>query len=247
MSQIFTEYTEDAATKGRQSESKTEWLKTEQGENFFRIMPPLQGMSEPWVTVFQHFHKLPNGKIFVFNCPQRMLNKPCPTCMKKSKLEGATDAASIKEMENCKVSSRNIAFAIDRDNPEAGIRAFGFGATIKDRLRYFRDKLKKDFTNLQTGFDVVIDKTGEGLGTKYQVDTGAQGPVVESGSMKAFNRWAEDLPDLRDFQKVLEFDEIVNKASHLLGATPAPNQLMESTETVEDSIATVDANDDIPF
>lgn len=250
MSQIFTDYTADAATKGRQSESKTEWLKPELGENLFRILPPLKGMAEPWVTVHQHFHKT-NGKIFVFNCPTRMANQRCPTCEQKTRLEKAGDTASLKKAEECKVSTRNFAFAIDRENPDAGIRVFGFGATIKERFRNFRDKQKKDFTDLKEGFDVLIDKSGEGLNTKYQVDTASQCPVVEEGSMKAFNKWAGELPSLTDFMKVMEFDDIVNKAALVLGVTPPQqaNQLAAAAETVEDDIGDVDSDEDdnIPF
>ena len=148
MSQLeqFGTYTQEAASKARSEEATAGWLKMAGGTNVVRILPPKAGMREPWISIHQHFIKTPGGGQIVFNCPRRMSNERCPACEKADRLKAAGDAASEKEAKDYNPSQRNICFAVDRDNPDNGVQMFPFGATIKKRLRHFREKLKKDFT-----------------------------------------------------------------------------------------------------
>jgi hypothetical protein len=245
MSQLeqFGSYTKEAATKARASESTAGWMKMKQGTNIVRILPPLKGMTEPWVTIYQHFIKVPGAKQVVFNCPRRMENKRCPACEKGDRLKATGNPADEKAARDFWASQRMISFAIDRDEMDKGIQLFPFGATIKGRLRHFREKLGKDFTDLNDGFDIVIERMGQGLSTEYQTDLGEQCPVV--GDMSQLESWAADLPDLQSFAKVLSYDAIVEKfataGSSVGGSAPRPAL---STGSVQDSENEVDDGSD---
>lgn len=223
MSQLekFGSYTKEAAAKARQEESSAGWLKMKSGTNVIRILPPMVGMTEPWVTIYQHFIKVPGGGQVVFNCPRRMENKRCPACEKGDRLKATGNPADEKAARDFWASQRNIAFAIDRDDPDAGIQLFPFGATIKTRLRHFREKLGKDYTDFENGFDIVIERMGQGLSTEYQTDLGEQCPII--GDMSKLEAWANDLPDLKSFTKVLDYDTIVEKFA-TAGGAPPPTQ-----------------------
>lgn len=242
----FGKYTPEAAAKGRQEEATTGWLKLKPGTNVIRILPPLAGMMEPWVTIYQHFIKVPGGKQVVFNCPRRMENKPCPACDKADRLKATGNPVDEKAARDYFASQRNIAFAIDRDNEDQGIQLWPFGATIKKRLRHFTEKLKKDFTDLDQGFDVVIEKMGTGMDTEYQCDLSAQSPIVSD--MAVLEKWVAELPNLKDFSKVLPYDTIIEKfataGGNNVGAQSRALSASKSSASVQDDETEVDDGSD---
>lgn len=242
----FTEYTEENAAKGRAEDANAGWMKTQPGTNVVRILPPLKGMTEPWITIYQHFIKVPGGSQVVFNCPRRMANQACPACEKADRLKAAGDAASEKSAQDYWPAQRNIAFAIDRDDPEKGAQLFPFGATIKKRLRHFREKLKNNYTDFKTGSDIVIEKSGQGMKTEYQCDLGGQCAITDS--KKQLEEWVSDLPNLNDFAKVMDYDAIMQKFSATAGegAPPQQRQVGGSTKTssIDDDAGSVDDEDD---
>ena len=150
----------------------------------------------------------------------------------------STDERASKEFNP---SMRNIGFAIDRENPEKGIQMFAFGAMIKKRLIHFREKLDKDFTHPAEGFDLVIDRTGQGLDTEHQTDLGSQGPITNNDAQ--LDQWLEGLPDLDTFAKVLTYDEIVAKFS----ASGAAPQVEQRPQPQAIDTTAVSDDDDLPF
>jgi hypothetical protein len=60
---------------------------------------------------------------------------------------------------------------IDRNSPDSGVKVFAFGKKIHEQLVAFRKNKRTggDFTHPITGFDIIIEKSGEGLKTKYNV------------------------------------------------------------------------------
>jgi hypothetical protein len=218
MSQLeqFGSYTKAAAAKARSEEANAAWLKMQPGTNVVRLLPPLVGMDEPWITIYQHFLKI-GGKTVVFNCPRRMENKRCPACEKGDRLKATGNPADEKAAKDYWAGQRNIAFAFNRDDMDSGVQMFPFGKKIKDRLRHFREKLGKDYTDFETGFDIVVERSGTGLNTDYQTDLGEQCSIV--ADMSQLEKWVKDLPDLKSFAKVLPYDTIVEKFA---GSTPPP-------------------------
>ena len=241
--QIFGSYSKEDAAKARADESTAGWLKLKQGTNVVRIMPPLVGMLEPWVTIYQHFIKPPGGgNAVVFNCPRRMENQRCPACEKGDRLKATGNPVDEKAAKDFWASQRNIAFAINRDDMESGIQIFGFGATIKNRLRHFREKLGKDFTDLNNGFDIVIERMGEGMKTEYQADLGEQCSAM--ADMSKLAAMAGELPDLKSFAKVLPFDTIIEKFAASGGQQQhGQARLPPRGSSVQDSINDVDNGD----
>lgn len=218
MSQLerFGKYSKEAATKARQEEASTGWRKWKDGTNIVRVLPPLLGMEEPWVKIYQHFIKIPGAPApLVFNCPRRMKNAPCPSCEKGDRLKASGNPVDEKAARDWYAGERNIGYVIDRDDPDSGVQLQPFGSTIKKRLRHFREKLGKDYTDLENGYDIVVEKMGSGMDTEYQTDLGEQGPVL--ADMKQFEKWVEELPELTSFTKVLDYDTLVEKFGKAAG------------------------------
>ncbi len=153
----------------------------------------------------------------------------------------AGDAASEKMAKEFWSSQRNIAFAVNRDDPEAGVQMFPFGTTIKKRLRHFVLKLGKNYTDFKEGFDIVIERTGQGLDTEYQSDLGEQCAITDS--KKQLEQWVSELPDLHSFAKVLSYDEIMQKFSAVSGQ-PSPARKAVASATIDADLSETSADDD---
>lgn len=249
MSQIskkFTSYTKEAATRGRKDEATTTWLKINPGTNIYRFLPPLVGFDEPWVTFHQHFLKLDGQeKPLVVNCPRRMNNDRCPICEYGDKLKATGRPSDEQKAKQFWASARNAAFVIDRDDPEKGIQILGFGVTIKDRLRYFREKRNKDITHLVDGYDVIVERTGTGFDTKYQVDLGDPGPTIED--LSKLDEMAEGLMDLNDLAVVLPYEVIRERFMSAMGmGAPAP-AARSIASGVQDGVLEPDVGSDDPY
>ena len=242
MSQLeqFGSYTKAAAAKARSEEANAAWLKLEAGTNILRILPPIVGMDEPWIAIYQHFIKVA-GKTIVFNCPRRMENGRCPACEKGDRLKASGNPADEKAARDYWAGQRNIAFALNRDDMDAGIQLFPFGKMIKARLRHFREKLGKDYTDFADGYDIVIERTGAGLKTEYNTDLGEQCAIM--ADMGVLENLAKDLPDLQSFAKVLPYDTIVEKFAG--GGAPAPTGSQRAVSgSVQDNEGAVDEGSD---
>lgn len=238
----FGSYTKDAAKQARASENTAGWMKLNSGTNIVRLLPPVIGLDEPWVTMYQHFIKIPGAKQVVFNCPRRMENKRCPACEKGDRLKATGNKADEEAAREYWASQRLIAFAVNRDDMDKGIQLFPFGATIKKRLRHFREKMGKDFTDLQDGYDIVIEKMGSGMSTEYQTDLGEQCPIVSD--MAQLEEWAQDLPDLKSFAKVLDYQVILEKFAS--AGSPSSSRAIAggSASSVQDNESDLDDGSD---
>jgi len=181
---------------------------------------------------------VPGGSQVVFNCPRRMENGRCPACEKADRLKGSGNPADEQLAKEFWPGQRNLCFAVNRDDPEAGIQILAFGATIKNRLRHFREKLGKNFTAFDDGFDIVIERMGQGLKTEYQTDLGEQCPIV--GDMAKLEEWVKDLPDLNDFAKVLDYQTILEKFSTAGAPVAAARPAVAAAATVQDDENDVD-------
>lgn len=251
MSQLskFSTYTKDAAAKARAEEATTGWFKFKPGTNVVRFLPPLVGMDEPWVTVAQHFLKLPGNVSINFNCPRKMANSRCPSCEKADRLKATGNPVDEKVAKDFWPNFRNIAFVLDRDNMKGGIQLCSFGNTIKKRLRHFREKLNKDYTHLETGNDIVIERVGTDVNTEYQTDLGEMCPVTND--MAQLEAWAADLPDLQDFTKVLDYETILQKCSATTVGSAGAGVAVQSRQakaaiagSVQDDLHEVDGTGD---
>lgn len=258
MSQLerFAKYTKESAAKARVEDNNAGWLKLNPGTNVIRLLPPLVGMAEPWVSFVQHFIKGAGDSKIVFNCPRKMGNGRCPACEKVDRLKATGNPADEKIAKGFYASNRNVGFALSRDTPDLGVQIFGFGSTVKKRLRHFREKLNIDFTDLMSGRDLVIEKMGDGMDIEYQVDLGEAGPVFHD--MKKFEAMLDALPDLNDFTKVLSYDTILEKFAGITGggappsntraiAAPATSRRSASTNVQDDDGDDTGSGDQVPF
>lgn len=214
---VFGGFSKDAAQEeAAKVDTKKNYLdKLPVGTTVLRLMPPSIGRDRPWVTVHQHFVRLPGvEKPLVFNCPLKMLNQPCPACERAAQLGQSPNPQDQKMAKEWSPQFRAFANVIDRKNPEKGPQLWGFGLMIFKRLTYFReneDFYGKDYTDPFSGRDIVVQRTGTNMDTRYQVDL-AQKDAALAKSEEQMIEWAKLMADLDEVAKVLTWAEITERA-----------------------------------
>lgn len=174
--QQYQGFSEEAAAQDlaeAQAMSGSIYMDLEQGENVVRFLPVAPGMRSPYRKTSMHYIEIPgHDRKFVFACPRVELKQPCLACAKERELARSPNAADRESASQVGSSLRVLANVINRKIPDSPPMVLGFGKMILNALTEIRksSRLGGDFTNPgPDGFDIIIIKTGEGLGTRYSV------------------------------------------------------------------------------
>lgn len=183
-------------------------VKLQSGKNTLRFLPPAAGQNTPFVKTFQHFIR--DGERFVsFNCPKRMNKGKCPACEVGNKFYKSRSKADKDRAKQFWPKQRIWANVIDMNDPEEGVQAFPFGKMIYEDLLTIREDIG-DFTHPEDGFNVLINRAGSGIKTKYTVQPDRGDSPLEG------DEWLEELHDLDAFfGQVPSFDEASGKLDEL--------------------------------
>ena len=170
------------------------------GENRLRFMPPWTeegpNANDFARESYVHWNIGPEEKGVTFTCPVRSPNGPggdCPACVHVKALRATEDAADQEMAADDAAKQRFFSNIVDLDDEfftaedvtayktknqggdcpfeigDTKVQVFSYGPMIyKDLLDIFADNI--DITDLDTGWDIQIKKTGKGkTGTSYRV------------------------------------------------------------------------------
>ncbi len=259
LEELYGSYSGSAAKEDAAKVARNDYVKLVQGRNIIRILPGPKGAKSPFVEVEQHFLKNSAGKAVVINCPQKMHGGYCPVCdhvetLKHSPVQADKDAAkdiAAKKQIFCYAIHRTPA----KDDKPLGILRLPFGAYTKiltmrhdpEVIEAFEENTGKevdkdegvDLTHPAYGFDIIIERTGSGMTTKYEAKpkiTG-MGKTPAMDDVGALKDALKKRPDLASFAKVLSEGEIKSALDNL-SAPPASEggdtkALPEATATAE--------------
>ncbi|MCK5642275.1 MAG: hypothetical protein KAJ19_15825 [Gammaproteobacteria bacterium] len=138
------------------------------GDNLIRPLPPTWEEAEHFgYDIYVHYGVGSDNSAYL--CPKKMLNKPCPICEESKKAEREGDAEYAKEIS---AKQRVAFFLLDRDNEDKGAlmwsAPWGFD---KDVCKISVDKRSGEVLELdnpEEGYDIEFERTGKGIGTKYE-------------------------------------------------------------------------------
>jgi hypothetical protein len=210
----FGSYTQGAATdEGEDLEraGSGHYMKLAVGKTVIRILPPPSGRSSPFITVHEHFIRIPGKeRPAVFACPRVMKNQPCPVCSRANELRISPNSADQKRAEELWPSRRVYMNVIDRGDEEAGPKILGVGKTIHAALVAARtaeadDEVgHSDYTHPTEGSDIIVKRVGTTFkDTKYTVTVSPR--TSELGDPE----WLHTRPDLRQKLVVPTAEEII--------------------------------------
>lgn len=142
------------------------------GRNTLRFLPPWEGGDDFTRIMGKHWNLGPEGKTMVF-CPKICFDTPCPICDNIDKMWKSKPDDGTKEwLKSVSAAPRFLANVVDMSDIDSGIQIAELPKTVL--LEIWNIMIDKevgvgDITDLKAGRDIIIDKTGKGLSTRYTV------------------------------------------------------------------------------
>ncbi len=139
-----------------------------EGESRIRVMPPWDEQAEEfWFVTGTHFNVGPDER--PVPCPDLSgVADSCFLCRLVKRLaRGDEDEAA--EAEAMGARPRYLLNIVDLEKPQDGVQVWPAPKTIFRQLKkyWLNEEDYGDFTSFKEGFDIIIDKTGSGINTKY--------------------------------------------------------------------------------
>lgn len=136
----------EAGSKAKKETDDTSFYPqlSKEGNGFavIRFLPPCEGESVPWVQIFSHGFKGPNGRWYIENCPTTIKsgNDVCPACDSNGELwkTGEEGQAIVRRWRKRKMKYvSNVYVVKDPKNPEREGKVFKFmyGVKIFDKIK----------------------------------------------------------------------------------------------------------------
>ena len=140
--------------------------------NIMRILPATWEGAEHWgYDVYVHFGIGSNNSAFL--CLDIMKGEPCPICEEKKRATKARDS-SEEYLAKLEPTKRVMMYIIDRRNEDDGVLLWSAPWTIdKEICKKAVSKKTGELyilDDIDEGYDVIIDREGQGLKTKYSVE-----------------------------------------------------------------------------
>ena len=196
--------------KTRQTMGTGEWFTPEKDvKNQVRVLPAWDERGICVVKRVLHYGFEVDGRARAFPCLEENLpwlpKSPCPICHVISKME-AGDKEEREAAEELKAgSARFVVQIIDCKHPEKGrlfwAAPFSFGKYFTGLLE---DEDIDDITDPEEGYDIIVEVSGKGRGTKYEYR------VRPKASPIPYENWEEELEDLVEMIDVRKEDGLID-------------------------------------
>ena len=174
----------------------------EDGENRIRILPPKRG-DEFCLEYMRHFGILKRP----VPCPQS-IGKRCPAHEVTAKLFKSRRSGDIELAKRLAGKRTFVTNIIDRNGDPNIPLVWEFGPQIYEQLlSYFADDEWGDITDGEKGYDVKIEKSGEGLDTSYQVKV-AKNPSKLKNWRKLMSK-AQDIEEFVEYPSAHEMETML--------------------------------------
>ncbi len=139
-----------------------------EGESRIRVMPPWDSdVEEFWFATATHFNVGPDERAVA--CPDMSgVSDSCYICRLVKRLSrGDEDERAESDAMNAR--PRYLLSIVDLGNPQNGVQVWPAPKTIFRQLKKFwlNEEDYGDFTSFKDGFDILVEKTGTGLNTRY--------------------------------------------------------------------------------
>jgi len=151
----------------------TKTLSTKAGKNVYRILPSWRGPSEQqfWHDFGQHWIKNLKGEVLaVYICAEKTFGKPCDVCDQiNGMMPGAADDNEKGMLLEAKSKGRALLNVLERGgSPDPEILEVPISAVL-EKIMEIIEAYDQDITDLNTGIDIIVQKSGRGKNTEYSV------------------------------------------------------------------------------
>lgn len=164
-------------------------IKPKDGRNRYRVLPgwkmvlekgALSGDPTFYHDFGQHFIKDEAGEMkAVYICTDKTFGRPCNVCNTiEAGIRSTTDDALIKVMKEAKAAGRILlnVLELDGDSPNDPQILEIAPTAFAEVLNIFAEW--GDISDLADGKDIIIERSGKGIGTRYSVQVASKSKPV---------------------------------------------------------------------
>jgi hypothetical protein len=145
------------------------WTPNE-GKNNIRILPPWNSEGLYFFTAALHYGFVNEDKKRAYPCLTYMGEPKCPICDLHQKLSKSTDPADRKVAKRLQRKVKNYSNIIDRKGDPNQVLIWGYSMKqLRTIQGYMEDSDWGNITDPKQGHDVIVERKGTGLQTKYEV------------------------------------------------------------------------------
>lgn len=151
--------------------------------NIIRALPPTWDDAEHYgYDAYIHFGV--GGENSAYLCLKKMKNERCPICEELARAQ--KEKMSEEYIKSLDATKRVLMYIIDRKNEDDGPLLWSAAWTLdKDIAKRSKDKRTgkyRELDNIDKGYDIIIDREGAGLKTKYSVEIDSEPSVLGDNS-----------------------------------------------------------------
>jgi hypothetical protein len=169
-------------------------VKPPAGKSKWRILPSWRGADDPSIghAWGQHFVRNQEDELVaVHMCLDKTYGKHCPICESLSRAIKHSNDEQQKVLEQAKATGRYLvnALHVDGEDPNTPV-VLELSPTTYEKVMDLIDQWMDeefgeiDLLDLSTGRDIIINKTGKGLNTNYDVTVAPKERAVNAEVMK---------------------------------------------------------------
>jgi hypothetical protein len=200
-----------------------------EGDSHIRVMPPwAEDVEEFWFATGTHFNVGPDER--AVPCP--VMSGVAEACymdrLVKRLAKGDDDEKA--EAEAMGARPRYLLNIVDLEKPQNGVQVWPCPKTIFRQLKKFwlNEEDYGDFTSFTEGFDIIVEKIGSGINTKYDATPTRPKPFPSEKLLDSRNASVAELfraladeeyelPNLAEVQSFLTDEEMERTYKGLSG------------------------------
>lgn len=170
----------------------TKVYKARDGDNRVRLFPATwEGAKHYGLDVYVHYGVGPDRASYL--CPDKHGDGDCPVCKERNEVRNDRDADE-KYVKDLEYTRRVLVYLVDRDDERSGEQAWMMPQSLdKEISKISVDKDTREVLPIdhpEDGYDVMFDKSGSKLNTKYG---GVQ--IARNPSPLGRRQWLENAMD----------------------------------------------------
>lgn len=215
----YGSYSVEQAQKDREEAARSggsaDFWRVPSGKSSVRFLPPRVGRTDVFRVQYQHFIRVPGAtNVVSFVCPRmqakqdKITSRFCPACQKLDQLREDGSPGALDQAKDMEPKRRVLTNIIFRGDPERGVLIWGFGKQVQDQLVALRDDQDSggDWSDPIRGFDIVVEKTGQGIKTEYKILPARK--ITRLADDETMNAWLDSMHDLDRHARIPSDEEI---------------------------------------
>jgi hypothetical protein len=229
------------------SRDRQKTVKPADGRGRYRILPSWRAEGgQFWHDFGQHYIKGDDGKVkAVYVCAERTFGKPCGVCEAMLHAQSfISDDETMKLIQQAKATGRVLvnALVLDGPTPDTPQILELSPTTFNQFLAIMQEWGAEEVMDLATGKDIIIEKTGKGLDTKYTLQIAAKSKPVDPAIMTKVANLDEYVAQESDEQQRRAITSLRSVAGILPGAAASspPRDKPLSSPPADDRDDTLD-------